>query len=577
MKFLNKKTTTVLLTGFAALAMSGCGSDGVPSTTGIIPGVEVPPGELGQMSEQQAKDAMALNAFIYPIVAPVTNIADCLISTRNLLQCIKDAIPNTQQPSNFNPTAAPGTVGGPLISGTQYKCTPGDPAKGTFTYTKTGDTMAYSFSADCADTGNQYNLHDLVVQSCFLGIEPVLPDASDVMTTYEVQYSGSVSCTPTTKTGNMYHYRTIGNNLNQTKSDWTFNGTLALGSNPITVAGNIRSIAKYGEPNQAWDDLFLGSDEEWVFESVALTLGSSLVANGKGSYIKHPNDHNNGDGEFYIDFAALTYAMIHSGTDITANVSGTVSSSCQPMPVTYATTEAMQDVNDIRDANGYRMPSSGAMTMSIPNYLPAPAVFSAGTSAQVAITASEGTTTYTSWREIVAASSCSGMQDWMDNIIQPKPPVVDPTAGDIYPGQVLYDDDSAFVLAADKKSATGKTAGRAVNYYLSAGQGYVEGQTVGETTFQFSVPTTPATAFVNVYLRDENGTRQKEIIYSNADWNQLQIDHPTWTIRTDYIESDFPTGTIFQGNFILRIGDSTYTGIGEDFSIGEYLVEVTAP
>ena len=572
MNLINKKTTMTLLAGFAVLALSGCGSEGESSDTGIIPGSD--------MTTAQAKDAMALNAFIYPIIAPVTNIADCLVSTKDLQQCIDDALPGTE-PTPSNTIAS--IIG--LQPGVPNECTPGHPEYGTYTYDEpAADTVKFTFSASpqCKDYGNSQNLHDkLVLKSCFLGLPPI-PDSGTPQPdgTYRIEYTGSVECTSTKKTATNSVYRTIGNTNAQTKSEWAYNGTLDFGASPLAVTGSIRGIAKYAvgsdDPTTSWDNLFLGSDEEWTFENVTLALGSTLTLDGKGTYIKHPNDNNNGDGEFFMEFTSLAYAMTHNGADILANVTGTVSASCQLIPVTYATTTVMEDINNIRDARGYRMPSSGTMTMTIPDYNPAPAVFSAGNSAQVAITASEGTTTYTSWRDIIGTSSCAVMQDWMDNIIQPKPPVVDPAAGEIIPGNVLYDDDAAFVLAADKLSATGKTAGRGVVYYLLNGQGYTDGQTVGETNFQFAA-TGPSTPFVNVYLHDENGDNQRVSIYSNATWNQLKIDHPTWTIRTDYIESDFPTGTIFQGNFILRIGDSTYAGSGENFAINNYVVELATP
>jgi hypothetical protein len=70
------------------------------------------------------------------------------------------------------------------------------------------------------------------------------------------------------------------------------------------------------------------------------------------------------------------------------------------------------------------MPSEGGMSMTLPGYNPATAVFSAPSStAQVAITSGEGTVDYTSWRSITTTSSCSVLQEIIDRIIPPRKPI----------------------------------------------------------------------------------------------------------------------------------------------------------
>ena len=437
MKLINKQITTILLAGFAVLAMTGCGSEGTPSNTGIIPGVEEPinPPDSNEtkqdMTTAQAKDAMALNAFIYPVVSEVTNLFDCLQSGDNLSACLKDSVPNSLEAT---------TTGTQELQPGTYECTTVYPDDGkdygTFTYAKDGDTIRFTFSDNCEDYGNKKKLSQMMPQFCLSGkVEGIDLSPVETIGTYKVKYGGSLECSPGKYVANKYFYQTSGNSQDP-KMQWTYDGGLEIGNSKIasiTDTLSVNYIAKYGDSTTAWDDLFMGSDETWKFEnSASVTLGSALVFNGKASYIKGDNDWKPTDPEkgtgftTYVDTSALTYDMIHTGRDVMAKVSGTISATCQPIPVTYATTEDMEDLNSLRDAEKKRMPSSGNMTMTLPGYNAAPADFSStGDSAQVMITSGEGMKTYSSWREILENSSCSALQEIKDTIFPPKPPIED--------------------------------------------------------------------------------------------------------------------------------------------------------
>lgn len=583
MKLFNKKTMAVLFTGFAVFAMIGCGDskanlpDDDSGTTNPV--------EDKNMTSAQAKDAMALQAAIYPILAPVSEISNCLTSTDALKQCIKDAadIDLSVDTSGSKELIEPGN---------SYACTKGEdtlasPEHGTFTYNKDASTgtVIFDFSENCADYGNNKRLHEeLVIKACLLDLNNII--RIDIGTapkngTYRVEYNGRVECSPGKKSGN-YSYRIIGNNNNQTKSQWTYNGSLEFADGKISADGSIRSMAKYavGDDNATtpWNELFLGSDEEWSFTNdMSMTLGSNIVLNGKPTYIKHPNDWDGerGEGyEFYLSFEALAYNFAKNGRDITSTVSGKASASCHPEQITYATKTTMEDIDLLRDSTHHRMPSSGEMSVALPGYAATAVTFKEeGNLAKVII----GNVDYDSWTSIIDDSSCAQMNDFLDQL--PQPPVKNPTPGEILVENLVFDKIDARVLSADKMSITGETNGRGVWYHLAREQGYTDGQTIGETNFSFDVmmpASAPNVPLVNVYLYNENNEPVRENVYSDADWAALQTDpiKKNWVIRTDYFEGDILDGVLYQGNFILRMGNSDYTGNGEAFEIKKY--EVTS-
>ena len=566
----------MVLVGSAVLVMTGCGDssasfkldDGDKNDT-------VPPVSKKDMTAAQAKDAMALDAAIYPILAPISELSNCLTSTDALKTCIKDAIggEDTVETSTIDPKLDPGT----------YECTAGHPEYGHFTYAQAGDTVKYTFD-NCKDYSNQKDLYtNLIVKSCLLGLNPrVNMDAPSSIGTYRIEHTGSVECSSGKKSAD-YTYRTIGNSNGQDKQQWTYKGTVEFGDGKVIADGSVRGIHKYAvgsdTPDTPWDELFLGSDEEWQFANAGITLGNPIVLNGKSTYVKHPNDNEGEKGEgyeFYMAFESLAYDFLKSGRDITSNVTGKASASCHPEFVTYATTADMVDVESLRDATFHRMPSSGEMTTALDGYNPVPVKFSAsGSNAQVTVETTDGKVTFDSWKAIIDGSSCTNMNDFLGNL--PQPPVKNPTPGEILPENIAF--ATNVVLSPDKQSVTGETDGRAVWYHLKRDQGYTDGQTVAGTDFQF-VATGPSGVgvFVNVYLYDENGDAQRISIYSNSDWSALQADpvKGKWTLRTDYMEGDILDGVLYQGNFILRIGDSSYSGSGEAFSITKYLVQPAA-
>ena len=401
MKRINKKITMTLLAGAAMALVTGCG--GGSSAT-------IPENEAKEMTQQQAQNAMALHAAMYPAFASVT---DCLTSVDAAKQCLENW---------FGDNGASSTVA--LLAPGKYSCTKGDDGyvHGYFDYNRTDDgTMIYTFSDNCADYGNNKDLFEnLILKSCLLGTRPRIEEGdSPVDGTYRVEHRGSITCSPGKKFGD-YMYRTIGNSNDKTKMEWRYSGTLAFDSGNVSLNGYVRGIAKYavGDDNAStpWDELFLGSDEEWQFENVTIGLGDKLVLNGKGTYIKRPNDNDGEQGkgyEFYLAFDALTYDFTNESGDITSTVKGKVKATCQPTWVIYNTKTDMVDVSSLPDAKGQRMPSSGAMTAAIEGHTPADVTYqAAGSNAEVKV----GTQVFNSWHAIIAESSCKQINDFLDSI-----------------------------------------------------------------------------------------------------------------------------------------------------------------
>jgi hypothetical protein len=319
------------------------------------------------------------------------------------------------------------------------------------------------------------------------------------------------------------------------------------------------------------------NDEIWTFTGLNLSAskdanGFTILADGGADYDGkiRLGDTTNPSLALSMDFSNMSYAVTGDTLNADVTITGGVKASCHPELVTYGTTVTMNDLRDIPDEDGNRMPSKGSMSMSIPGYKPVPALFEAPGTAQVTITAKKIPLVYKGWRAITTTSSCAVLQTILDRIIAPPTPVV---PGDIILENIVFAKDTA--LTNNNKSATGKTNGHGVWYYLGRGQGYVEGQTVAETNFEWDAtkPASAGNAYVNVYLYDENGNKQKATFPTDyADWSALVTAHPNWTIRTDYFESNLRPFAFFQGNFILRLGDSTYTGKDESFSIDKFVV-----
>ena len=134
-------------------------------------------------------------------------------------------------------------------------------------------------------------------------------------------------------------------------------------------------------------------------------------------------------------------------------------------------------------------------------------------------------------------------------------------------------------------SVTGKTAvlghipvldpSTAIWYFVRAGQGYTKDTTIDKINLSFLATLDGGTAGVhlNVFMYDASGNKVKADILNDADWTAYQAAHPTYVIRTDYYEKS--EGKIVQCNFILRLGDSKYTGRNKDFTIDKFVVTTT--
>ena len=518
--------------------------------------------------KSNAKDNMALNAIMYPKMAAVAQFPFCLGSIDQLQGCV-----------DLLSVAAPKPPEGAVepVEGTN-NCT-----SGSFDYSKTDDTYTITFN-NCVDDANKRRLHeDLVVRACLYDRVPkILPGNAGGTGTYNVKYSGSVTCSPYIKTASNYVYRTQGNSESKPKMQWQYNGTLDL-TTIVDVNATVRGIIKYGTAFQDWSDMPTTSDEEWQFANLSLELGNDsdkYTFDGKYTYIKHPNSAPNPNPDpvghtFYMDFESMSYNFAHSGSDMDANVSGKMVASCYKDGVTYATkTVALLDVDTIRDANGSRMPSSGDMT-SENAYVNATATFSAPANAQTSVASRYGTNLYESWREIVTGSTCQSIQDGLDGVL----PDIPDTNDKIIEEKIVYEKEGSLVFSNFERTVTGQANGKNIWYYVAPSDGVTYNQDgtskVSEIAFDFNATLGGSTnkVHVNVYLEDESGNAQAAVnIFNNADWTQLQTDHPNWTIRANYLEwVGLPDGGWKLGNFVLRLGGSTYSG-SEEFIIEHYNV-----
>jgi len=532
--------------------------------------------------KSNAKDDMALNAILYPKVAAISNSPVCFGSIDQVKECV-----------DLLSLAAPKPpVGGVEPAEGNNACT-----SGSFDYSHAEDGTYTIVFRNCVDDANARRLQeDLVVRACIYNRKPkLLPGNSGPTGTYNVRYNGTVTCSPYVKTASNYTYRTIGNSDTKPKMQWQYNVSLDLTSK-VDINGTVRGITKYGTQFDGWDEMNTTSDEEWQFDNLYLALGiggEKYTFDGKYTYIKHPNSAPNPNPDpvgytFYMDFKELSYIFTHNDADMDANVSGKVDASCHKYGVTYATKTIMEDLDTIRDINGSRMPSLGQMTSAVNAYNVATATFSAAGNAQASVVSRDGTEVYDAWREIVNGSSCQAIQDTLDDIWpNPNPPAVH---DEIVTGNILFEKD------LDKSGTvpppvSGHADGHAVWYYVSPGHGYkADGsQKVSETYFDYDVTKSGSSAgvYVNAYFKDSDGNKVQAVIVQNPNnsiencknadsngnyhctWGQMKSEHGDWTIRADYFELNWSPFAAFNGNFILRIGDSSYTGT-DPFVINNY-------
>lgn len=128
-------------------------------------------------------------------------------------------------------------------------------------------------------------------------------------------------------------------------------------------------------------------------------------------------------------------------------------------------------------------------------------------------------------------------------------------------------------------SAQSATTGQDVWYYAEVGNGFVEGQKVSATSFQFTASSDDTSkVYVNVYLNDGTVGGNHTVTLGFADdptndqfltWDEVIAKYPNSTLR-NYWETPTP-GKRIRGNFYLRIGDSTYTG-SAPFKIDKFIV-----
>jgi len=147
------------------------------------------------------------------------------------------------------------------------------------------------------------------------------------------------------------------------------------------------------------------------------------------------------------------------------------------------------------------------------------------------------------------------------------------------PGKLVLEniqwDKADTTLSNGGLTANGTSNAHAVWYHQTEGNGFEVGQKLSTISFDFAA-TGGATAYVNVYVKDPDGTDARLIIGIDDTTNNgymtwdlaMEAGFKDYTIRR-YIESSLEG--ITQGNFYLRIGDSTYTG-SDPFEITKFIV-----
>jgi len=375
-----------------ALSISGCAkSDSAEENADLQP-----------VNAQQAKDANALNGLYYPLfqtlVGLLSDISEDGASTSGLLP-----------PVEFRDG--------------EHNCTVDKPEFGTYTVSRDGYkhmTVTYGDADNtCYDEANGQGLPDKIIGECLkvMAIEGI-PSISAVPSGYKVQLEGEVQCEYHKATLSDYTVTATGNTPPNYPNRHSYDIEVSFDFTPLSIAIDGDYHAVKANDNDFTD---IRNDEKWDFDDVELILDltdRSLSADGTASYIGavREGDTDNNGMELSVGFKELKYTKSADTEDFDVTITGAANASCFPQYVTYQTVNTMHDENSTRDANGSRMPSTGDMSVTVNGYEPVTASFNA-TAGNAEITlesATEGPTTYGSWRAITTTSGCKDLQEILD-------------------------------------------------------------------------------------------------------------------------------------------------------------------
>jgi hypothetical protein len=413
----------ITLSGVAAVTLSGClGSAGTPSESGggdtLLP-----------INQEQAKDAMALNAIAYRIITPAYALVTGLISTS--MTSRMTTVPSYES------------------------CD-----EGTFTRTETENGLVFEYDNCKTNTPNN-GFQDPMISECldiggsiFPGFIPTNQENTlDTADSYYAIINGKVTCETTGDTAayaKLENYEVTAYNSTVQKpagdNRWVYNMRIDLSYELYNnEAGNIPNalytLKVDGDfRGQKWDGSSDGTgtlvnDETWTFNNLTLEgdhqgVGQPDIirAFGSASYVgsvrEGDEDHNGIELSVAFDKYAYQFDPTDNNTRIIENIkiSGKVQASCHPDWVTYMTPEVLIDqgglLNGLKDAENDRMPHSGKMTIATESTTgEAEALFTDnGNNAEVTITTEDGSHTYESWRSIIDGSSCQVFQEIIDRI-----------------------------------------------------------------------------------------------------------------------------------------------------------------
>lgn len=156
-------------------------------------------------------------------------------------------------------------------------------------------------------------------------------------------------------------------------------------------------------------------------------------------------------------------------------------------------------------------------------------------------------------------------------------PVIVHKPGAIIKENIVWDKEGQTVISPDELNASGVANAHAVWYYNDAGNGYHVGQKLSGIDFDFSATgANGATTYTNIYLKDTEGKNLRLTIgvddstaHSYLTWADVPAEYQDYTIRRYW---ELTTGlNIVEGNFFLRIGESSYVG-SDPFSIDKFSV-----